>query len=93
MTQTVNCVVLLKEAEALDRAPWPGALGERILKEVSREGWQRWLAQQTILMNEQRLSPINPDHRAYLESEMEAFLFGDGGKTPAGWIDPNADKS
>ena len=51
MTQTVNCVVLLKEAEALERAPWPGALGERILKEVSREGWQRWLAQQTILMN------------------------------------------
>jgi len=39
------------------------------------------------------LSPINPDHRAYLESEMEAFLFGDGGQTPAGWIDPNADKS
>ena len=93
MTKTVDCVVLGRPAEALDKAPWPGELGQRILRQVSREGWQQWLARQTILMNEQRLSPMNPEHRAYLESQMEAFLFGDGGDHPEGWIAPKSQQS
>lgn len=88
MINKVHCVVLGRESEALERAPWPGELGQRILREVSREGWQQWLAKQTILMNEGRLSPMNPEHRAYLETQMEAFFFwgwrrGSGGLGPA----------
>ena len=44
MASKVHCVVLNREGDALDRAPWPGELGQRILQEVSREGWQQWLA-------------------------------------------------
>ncbi len=44
MINKVHCVVLGRESEALERAPWPGELGQRILREVSREGWQQWLA-------------------------------------------------
>ena len=51
------------------------------------------LARQTMLMNEKRLSPINPEHRAYLERQMEAFLFGDGGDSPEGWVSPENKKS
>jgi len=88
MSEKIQCVVLKRLAEPLATAPWPGALGQRILTEVSREGWQLWLSRQTMLINEKRLSPINPEHRAYLEAQMEAFLFGDGGDEPEGWVAP-----
>jgi Fe-S cluster biosynthesis and repair protein YggX len=88
MSEKIQCVVLKRLAEPLATAPWPGALGQRILTEVSREGWQLWLSRQTMLINEKRLSPINPEHRAYLEAQMAAFLFGDGGDEPEGWVAP-----
>ena len=93
MSKKVDCVVLGRQAPALETAPWPGDLGERIVQQVSVEGWQQWLARQTMLMNEKRLSPINPEHRAYLERQMEAFLFGDGGDSPEGWVSPKNKKS
>ena len=58
MARTVNCVILGKEAEGLDWAPYPGELGQRIYDNVSKEAWQRWLSHQTMLINEYRLTPI-----------------------------------
>ncbi len=82
MTRMVNCIKLKKEAEGLERAPYPGDLGQRILDSVSKEAWQGWLGHQTILINENRLSPINPEHRAFLEKAMENYFFGDGAELP-----------
>ncbi len=93
MSDKIQCVVLNRLAEPLGTAPWPGELGQRILREVSREGWQQWLSRQTMLINEQRLSPINPEHRAYLEAQMTAFLFGDGGDQPEGWVAPESEQN
>ena len=78
MSRMVQCVKLHKEAEGLDRAPYPGELGQKIFDNVSKEAWKLWLGQQTILMNENRLSPINPQHRKFLEEQMEKFFFGEG---------------
>ena len=78
MSNEINCVKLGKLAEGLEKAPYPGELGKKILENVSKEAWQMWLKQQTILMNEYRLSPINPDHRSFLEKEMDKFFFSDG---------------
>ncbi len=78
MSRTVHCVKLDKEAEGLDKPPYPGELGQKIFEQVSREAWQMWIQQQTILINEHRLSPINPEHRAFLEGEMKKFFFGEG---------------
>lgn len=88
MTRMVQCVKLGKEAEGLERQPYPGELGKRIFENVSKEAWQMWLRQQTMLINEYRLSPINPKHRELLESEMEKFLFGQGSGTPEGYVPP-----
>lgn len=71
-------MVLGREAEGLERAPWPGELGQRILASVSKQGWQRWLARQTMLINEYRLVAIEPEARKFLAAEMEKFLFGGG---------------
>lgn len=93
MTETVDCVVLNEPAEALSAPPYPGELGQRILKQVSKPGWQRWLAHQTMLINEHRLTPIDPKHRAFLEQEMEKFFFGEGSELPEGYrpIDDSAE--
>ena len=90
MSRTVHCVVLNRDAEGLDFAPWPGELGKRVMENVSKEGWQQWLRKQTMLINEKRLSPLNPEHKAYLADQMEAFFFGDGGDEPEGYRPPEA---
>ena len=75
MARTVNCVILNAEAEGLDFAPYPGDLGQRIYDGVSKEAWQRWLGHQTMLINEYRLTPIEPEARKFLETENgEIFL-------------------
>ncbi len=81
----VNCVILKKEAEGLDRAPYPGELGQRIFENASKEAWKMWMKQQTMLMNENRLSPMDPKHRKFLEGEMEKFFFGEGSAAVDGY--------
>jgi Fe-S cluster biosynthesis and repair protein YggX len=88
MPRNVFCVVLQREAEGLDRQPYPGAMGQRIYAQVSKEGWQRWLAHQTMLINEYRLSTIEPKARKFLAEEMEKFLFGGGAVKPEGYVAP-----
>jgi len=78
MARMVNCIKLGKEAEGLDRLTYPGELGQKIYDSISKEAWQGWVNHQTMLLNEYRLSPINPKDRKFLEEEMEKFLLGDG---------------
>ncbi len=88
MARTVMCARLGDEREGLAYAPYPGALGKRIYEHVSKEAWAQWLAHQTMLINENRLSPLDPAARKFLEGEMEKFLFGDGSERPSGYVSP-----
>ena len=90
MSRTVNCVVLGKEAEGLVYAPYPGALGQRIYDSVSKDAWQRWVGHQTMLINENRLTPIEPEARQFLEAEMEKFFFGEGSAAPKEFVPPTS---
>ncbi len=82
MPRTVTCALLKIPAEGLDYQPYPGELGKRIYEHVSKQAWQQWLAHQTMLINEYRLTPIEPKARKYLEGEMEKFFFGGGSEKP-----------
>ncbi|MGD2075955.1 MAG: oxidative damage protection protein [Gammaproteobacteria bacterium] len=86
MARMVKCVKLGKEAEGLDRPPYPGDLGKRIFEQASKEAWQMWLRQQTMLINEYRLSPVDPKARKFLEEQMEKFFFGEGAETPPDYV-------
>jgi Fe-S cluster biosynthesis and repair protein YggX len=88
--RTVFCSYLKREAEGLDRVPYPGELGQRVFENISKEAWQLWLRHQTMLMNEYRLSPIEPKARKFLVEEMEKFLFGGGSRAPEGYVSPDA---
>lgn len=87
-SRKVFCVKLKKDAEGLEFKPYPGELGQRILENVSKEAWQLWLNHQTMLINEYRLTPVDPKARQFLEREMEKFFFGEGSDTPGGYVPP-----
>lgn len=90
MSRTVFCDKLQREAEGLDYAPWPGELGRRIYEHISKPAWQQWLAHQTMLINENRLSPLDPEARAFLAEQMQRFLFGGDAEKPPGYVPPAA---
>ncbi|MGH8403684.1 MAG: oxidative damage protection protein [Gammaproteobacteria bacterium] len=86
----VHCVLLGEELEGLERAPYPGELGQRIFENVSKQAWQQWLQHQTTLINEYRLSAIDPKARKFLAEEMGKFFFGGGAKKPEGYVPPES---
>lgn len=85
MTRTIDCFKLKKSLSGLAKAPFPGPLGERIYNQISQEAWTMWISHQTMLINEYRLSLIEPTAREYLRKEMENYFFGEGSKKPDGF--------
>ena len=75
MARTVFCEHLKKDAEGLDFQLYPGEIGTRIFNGVSKEAWAEWQQKQVMLINEHKLSMINPEHRQLLEETMVGFLF------------------
>lgn len=90
MANKVNCAKLNKEADGLAAQPYPGEIGKRIFENISQEAWNMWLSHQTMLINEYRLSLIEPKSREFLEQEMEKYFFGDGSDAPADFVPPES---
>jgi Fe-S cluster biosynthesis and repair protein YggX len=82
MARLIHCKKLNIEAEGFDQAPYPGELGQRVYNEISCQAWGEWLTHQTMLINEYRLSLIDPKAREFLETEMIKFLFEGGADKP-----------
>ncbi len=85
MANTIFCSKLQKEAEALSFQPYPGELGEKIMQQISQEAWMMWLNHQTMMINEKRLSLIDPEAQKYLAEQMELYLFGGDYEKPEGY--------
>src|ERR1700712_5512388 len=81
MARMIQCAKLGKEAEGLDFPPLPGELGKRLYENVSKEAWQGWLKQQTMLINENRLNMADPRARQYVNGS-QVTLFCVCLKTP-----------
>ncbi len=88
MARTVKCIKLGREAEGLDMQPYPGALGVRIFENVSKEAWQQWIKLQTMIINENRLNLVDPQHRKYLAEQVEKHFFGEGADQIQGFVAP-----
>ena len=90
MARTVFCSYEQRETEGLDFVPWPGELGKRVFAHIGKPAWAAWLAHQTMLINENRLSPLDPKHRAFLEDQMRKYLFERQTGSVAGYV-PTSD--
>jgi Fe-S cluster biosynthesis and repair protein YggX len=88
MARMVQCVKLGKEAEGLDFPPVPGELGKKIWESVSKEAWAAWQKQQTMLINENRLSLADSRARKYLSEQMNKHFFGSGADVASGYVPP-----
>jgi len=88
MARTIFCVKLKKEAEGLDFPPYPGEMGKKIFENVSKQAWAEWLKHQTMLVNENRLSLVDPQARKYLTEQTEAYFFGEGADQASGFVPP-----
>jgi len=86
MTRKVQCALLGVEADGLDYVPYPGELGQRIYENISQQAWQQWIAHQTMLINEYRLTPFEPEAQKLLAGEMEKFFFGPGSAPPTDFV-------
>ena len=87
MPELVDCVVLKEKSEALDSPPYPGELGERIVANVSKEGWKQWLERLVTIINENQLTTSDAETHKLIEQHMLGFLFGEGdlGNLPPGF--------
>tara|TARA_Y100000588_G_scaffold366308_1_gene431886 strand:+ start:19 stop:288 length:270 start_codon:yes stop_codon:yes gene_type:complete len=85
MSRQILCIKLNEETEGMNAPPFPGPLGKRIYNEVSKRAWQMWLEHQTMLINEYRLSLMDPKAREFLQNEMKDYFFGEGSKKPDGF--------
>ena len=74
----VTCVRCGKTRAGFERAPFPGQIGARIVKEVCQDCWGLWVKQQTMLINHYGLNVMEPQARTFLTKNMQAFLFGTG---------------
>src|SRR2546430_1195831 len=86
MPRTVFCAKLKRELPGLEKPPFPSKLGERIYEHISKEAYDMWPAQQTLIINHYGLNLADPEARKILREQMEEFFFGEDAKMPEGWV-------
>jgi len=89
MSRTVFCRKYQSEQEGLARPPFPGPKGQDIYDNVSKQAWQEWLHEQTMLINEKQLSMASADDRKYLQIQMNKFLNNEEFHHAEGYVPPD----
>ena len=89
MARTVMCRKYKKELDGLDMPPMPGARGQDLFDNVSKQAWGEWMAHQTMIINEKHLSMMDPETRTYLAEQMQKFLSGDEFDQADGYVPPS----
>ena len=81
MTEVV-CARCGETRDGLSREPLPGPDGRAILESTCAACWKLWLGEQVKLINENRISPADPDGFAFLRTHMKTFLALPGDPEP-----------
>ena len=77
MGRMIFCKKLKRYLEGLDEIQYPGEIGKRIYKEISKQAWQDWLIKQTMLINEYALNVLEKEAREFLEKNMIEYFFNE----------------
>ena len=86
MARTVHCVKLDKDLDGLEKAPFRGDLGQRILDNVSAQAWRSWLEHSKMLINEYRLDLVSEHGQRIWMTELEKYFFGAGSEVPPEFV-------
>lgn len=90
MSRKVLCRKYQKELEGLAVPPFPGPRGKDIYEHVSQQAWQEWQAHQVRLINEKALSMLNPEHRKFIQEEMDKFFSNQAFAQAEGYVPENS---
>ncbi|AEO08320.1 oxidative damage protection protein [Buchnera aphidicola] len=77
MNRIIFCKFLKKKSQGQEFQSYPGKLGEKIYNHISKIAWEKWMKQQTILINEKQLNTSNYEDRKLIENQMKLFLFNE----------------
>lgn len=88
MSRSVFCRKYQSDMDGLDTPPFPGPKGQDIYDNISKQAWDEWLAQQTMLINEKRLNMMDLTARTYLNEQRDKFLSGQEYDAAEGYIPP-----
>ena len=86
MTRTVFCRKHQQQLEGLANPPFPGPKGQDIFDNISSQAWQKWLAHQTMLINEKHLNMMDKAARDYLAQQRDRFLSGEEYDAAEGYV-------
>ena len=88
MARKVFCRKYQENLEGMSSPPYPGEKGEDLFENVSEKAWKEWQGNQTMLINEHRLSLMDPDARKFLTQEMLRFFDNKEYAKPEGYVPP-----
>lgn len=71
---TIKCMRCGQEGEGFSQSPYPGPLGERILKSTCLKCWAEWQKFSVMVINDFKLRPFLPEDRTVLEKHMKQYL-------------------
>lgn len=62
----VMCRKYKQKLPKMAKPPFPNKLGEELQNTVSAKAWNEWLEHQTMLINENHLSMIDPEAKKFI---------------------------
>ena len=70
----VFCRKYKQDLPKMPNPPFPNKKGEELQNTVSKKAWDEWLELQTMLINENHLSMINPEAKKFISEQREKCL-------------------
>ncbi len=71
---SIFCAYLQQMHPQMQKCSYSGPLGQYLMEKISQPAWDLWKAEQIKLINEYKLSPVNPIDREKLKIEMLQFF-------------------
>ncbi|WP_201528681.1 MULTISPECIES: oxidative damage protection protein [Psychrobacter] len=82
---TVFCRKYQQDLPRMSYPPFPNKNGQALQETVSDKAWQEWLEHQTMLINENHLSMMDPEAKKFLTEQRDKFLDNQDYERPQGW--------
>ena len=82
---TVYCRKYQQDLPKMAHSPFPNKIGRELQSTVSDKAWKEWLEHQTMLINENHLSMMDPNAKAFLNEQRDKFLDNEDYERPQGW--------
>ena len=82
---TVFFFFFQKDLPKMPHPPFPNKAGQALQETVSEKAWNDWLELQTMLINENHLSMMDPEAKKFLTEQRNKFLDNEDYERPQGW--------